>query len=80
MNFQMILLCQFLSPRRDQSHDNILSLTRLNNIRYKYVLLHHNDASVLYNAIVVIVALLKTCAPLCGLRKTMLSQSLVESA
>ena len=46
-------------------------MTRLNDVHvgYLYVLLQHDDTSVLYNTVVAIVALLKTCASLCHLRK-----------
>ena len=44
-------------------------MTGLNDVHvgYMYVLLQNDDASVLYNTVVAIVALLKTCAPLCHL-------------
>ena len=43
-----------------------ISLAGLSDVRYKYVKsFQHNDVSVLYNSVVV---LMKACAPLCSLR------------
>ena len=58
-HFQTLLLCRstssvltgefFVSSRRGQIHNIVISLTRFNDVGYKYVLLHYNNASVLYN-------------------------------